>query len=102
MVPTGFVDSTNQASTYSTTPTAGPLTVTSGNTDILFAIWDVGPSPNSQSPGSGDTQVLAAPDLAGGSQYAEYQQATTGNTQKMTISPAETWFGMSVALITPP
>ena len=101
MVSSGFVDSTNQVTATSTSLSAGALTVTSGNTDILFALWDVGPTPSAQSAGSGFLQILAAPDMAGGSQYAEYQEATTGTTPTMTISPSETWFGMSVALKVP-
>ena len=98
MASTGFVDSTNQFTSSSTTPSAGALTVTSGNTDILFALWDVGPSPSAESPASGFIQVLAAPDTAGGSQYAEYQQSTTGATPTITISPSAESFGMAVAL----
>ena len=98
MASTGFVDSTNQFTSSSTTPSAGALTVTSGNTDILFALWDVGPTPSTESPANGFIQILAAPDTAGGSQYAEYQQSTTGATPGITINPSAESFGMAVAL----
>ena len=92
------IDSSNQNTSSGTTPGAGALTVTSGNTDLIFAIWDISSVAVAATPGTGFTGVLSSPDGGGGEQYAEYGESTTGLTPTITLSSGVTSYGAGIAV----
>ena len=94
----GVVDSSNQNTDSNSITDSGPLTVTNGNTDLIFAIWDISSTTVTVTPGSGFTGVLFSLDGGGGEQYAEFAQSTVGLTPGITLSSGSSTYGAGMAV----
>ena len=96
MASTGSVDSSNNNGGEN----AGALTVTGGNTDLAFAVYDLGKTGLTATPGSGYTSIIPALlDGEGGMQYAEYEEVTAGTTPTASYSPSNpAGWGLDAAL----
>jgi hypothetical protein len=95
---TGFIDSSAQANGSGTQVNSGALTVTSGNTDLIFSVWDLSATGLTITPGNGYTAVLNSLDLGGGTQYGQYKEVTQGETPGITLSPGTSTFGAGAAI----
>jgi len=93
-----FVDSSAQNTASGTTPNSGALTVTPGNTDLVFAIWDIATTAVTVTPGTGFSGILNSPDTQGGEQYAEYTESASGLTPNMTLSSGVSTYGAGMAI----
>ena len=95
MASTGSVDSSNNNG-----ENAGALTVTGGNTDLAFAVYDLEATGLTATPGSGYTSIIPALlDGEGGMQYAEYEEVTAGTTPTASYSPSNpAGWGLDAAL----
>jgi hypothetical protein len=94
----GFLDSSNQNTDSNVSTDSGPLTVTSGNTDLIFGIWDIASATATVTPGSGFTGILNSLDTQGGEQYAEYIQSTASLTPTITLSTGVSSYGAGAAI----
>jgi hypothetical protein len=94
----GFIDSSAQANGAGTTVSSGALTVTSGNTDLIFSIFDLYATGLTITPGNGYTGVLNSPDGGGGTQYGEYKEVTAGETPTINLTPGTTSNGAGAAI----
>jgi hypothetical protein len=97
---TNFDDSHSQTTTTATTCTSGSGNLNVTGTDLVFSVIDTGaPSPTfTVSPAQGYKQILFAPDLGGGAQFAEYIETAVGVNPSVTYSSATTCYGADVAV----
>lgn len=94
----GFLDSSAEADMSGTAVNSGALTVTSGNTDLIFSVYDLSTTGLTVTPGTGYVGVLNSPDQTGGTQYGEYIEAAQGGTPGITVSPGTSSAGEGVAV----
>jgi len=93
-----YLDSSNQHTDSNPITDSGVLTVTSGNTDLIFAIWDISSTTVTATPGTGFNGMQFGLDGGGGEQYGEYTESTAGLTPGITLSSGVSTYGAGVAI----